>query len=36
LRLVLIDETSLNTKLVKIAGWGSLGQRLFDDAPFGH
>jgi len=35
-RLVFIDETSLNTKLVKTTGWGPLGQRLFDDAPFGH
>ena len=35
-RLVFIDETSLNTKLVKTTGWAPLGQRLIDHAPFGH
>lgn len=35
-RLVFIDETSLNTKMVKSSGWAPVGQRLFDHAPFGH
>jgi transposase len=35
-RLVFIDETSLNTKLVKSTGWAPVGQRLVDFAPFGH
>ena len=35
-RLVFIDETSLNTKLVKTSGWAPLGDRLVDHAPFGH
>ncbi len=35
-RLVFLDETSLNTKLVKTSGWAPLGERLLDQAPFGH
>ncbi len=35
-RLIFIDETSLNTKLVKTTGWAPVGQRLIDHAPFGH
>ncbi len=35
-RLLFIDETSLNTKLVKTTGWAPVGQRLIDHAPFGH
>ena len=35
-RLHFIDETSLNTKLVKTTGWAPIGQRLIDYAPFGH
>ncbi len=35
-RLCFIDETSLNTKLVKTTGWAPVGQRLIDHAPFGH
>jgi transposase len=35
-RLVFIDETSLNTKLVKTTGWAPVGERLVDHAPFGH
>lgn len=35
-RLVFIDETSLNTDLVKTTGWAPVGQRLIDYAPFGH
>lgn len=35
-RLVFIDETSLNTKLIKTSGWAPRGERLFDYAPFGH
>ena len=35
-RLVFIDETSLNTKLVKTSGWAPVGERLVDHAPFGH
>ena len=35
-RLVFIDETSLNTKMVKTTGWAPVGKRLIDHAPFGH
>ncbi len=35
-RLCFIDETSLNTKLVKTTGWAPVGQRLIEYAPFGH
>ena len=35
-RLVFVDETSLNTKLIKTTGWAPRGERLFDYAPFGH
>ena len=35
-RLVFIDETSLNTKMVKSSGWAPVGKRLIDHAPFGH
>jgi transposase len=35
-RLVFIDETSLNTKMVKTTGWAPVGERLIDYAPFGH
>ena len=35
-RLVFLDETSLNTKLVKTTGWAPRGERLIDYAPFGH
>jgi transposase len=35
-RLVFLDETSLNTKLVKTTGWAPRGQRLLDHRPFGH
>ncbi len=35
-RLVFIDETSLNTKLIKTTGWAPVGERLVDHAPFGH
>lgn len=35
-RLVFIDETSLNTKLIKTTGWAPRGERLVDYAPFGH
>ena len=35
-RLVFIDETSLETNLVKTTGWAPKGQRLIDHAPFGH
>ena len=35
-RLVFIDETSLNTKLVKTTGWAPVGERLVDHAPFGN
>ena len=35
-RLVFIDETSLNTKLVKTTGWAPVGERLVDHTPFGH
>jgi len=35
-RLVFIDETSLNTKLIKTTGWAPRGERLLDYVPFGH
>ena len=35
-RLVFIDETSTNTKLIKQTGWSPRGERLYDYAPLGH
>jgi transposase len=35
-RLVFIDETSVNTKMVRLRGRGLRGDRLRMDAPFGH
>jgi len=35
-RLYFIDETSVNTKMVRPYGWGRKGERLIMDAPFGH
>lgn len=35
-KLVFIDETSTNTKLIKQTGWAPKGKRLIDYAPFGH
>ena len=35
-RLVFLDETSLNTKLIKTTGWAPIGERLVDHTPFGH
>ncbi len=35
-RLVFIDETSVNTKMVRLRGRCPRGQRLHMDAPFGH
>jgi len=35
-RLVFIDETSLNTKLARIYGWSSRGQRCRSAIPHGH
>lgn len=35
-RLVFIDETSLNTNLVKTTGWAPVRVLLIDHAPFGH
>lgn len=35
-RIVFIDETSLNTKLIKTTGWAPVGERLIDYTPFGH
>jgi len=35
-RLCFIDETSVNTKMVRPYGWGRKGERLMMDAPFGH
>ena len=35
-RLGFIDESSLNTKMVKTSGWAPIGERLIDFAPFGH
>ncbi len=34
-RLVFIDETSTNTKLIKRAGWAAKGKRYRAQAPFG-
>ena len=31
-----LDETSLNTKLIKTTGWAPIGERLVDHTPFGH
>jgi transposase len=35
-RLVFIDETSVNTKMVRLRGRSPCGKRLPADAPFGH
>lgn len=35
-RLVFIDETSVNTKMVRLRGRSPRGQRLKANAPFGH
>lgn len=35
-RLVFIDETGTNTKMVRLRGRGPKGQRLKGKAPFGH
>jgi len=35
-RLAFIDETSLKTNMAKTTGWAPCGQRLVDNAPFGH
>ena len=35
-RLAFVDETSLNTKMVKTTGWAPVGARLVDHTPFGH
>ena len=35
-RLVFLDETSVNTKMVRLRGRVPCGQRLIMDAPFGH
>ena len=35
-RLVFIDETSLNTALVRLYGWGPEGERVRGTAPAGH
>ncbi len=35
-RLVFIDETSVNTKMVRLRGRAPCGERLRADAPFGH
>jgi len=35
-RLYFVDETSVNTKMVRPYGWGRKGERLIMDAPFGH
>jgi hypothetical protein len=35
-RLVFLDETSVNTKMVRLRGRSQRGQRLVMDAPFGH
>jgi len=35
-RLYFIDETSVNTKMVRAYGWGAKSERLMVAAPFGH
>ena len=35
-RLVFIDETSVNTKMTPLYGWGKKGERVVDKAPYGH
>ncbi|CDM61842.1 hypothetical protein LPU83_pLPU83d_0471 (plasmid) [Rhizobium favelukesii] len=35
-RLVFLDETSVNTKMVRLRGRSPRGERLITDAPFGH
>jgi len=35
-RLVFVDETSVNTKMVRLRGRCPRGERLYAEAPFGH
>lgn len=35
-RLVFLDETGVNTKMVRLYGWAPVGERCRDSAPFGH
>jgi len=35
-RFYFIDETCVNTKMVRPYGWGEKGKRLVMDCPFGH
>src|SRR5690625_2006138 len=35
-RLVFVDETSVNTRMVRLRGRSRRGTRLIADAPFGH
>ena len=35
-RLVFIDETSVNTKMTPLYGWGKKGERVIDKTPYGH
>lgn len=35
-RLVFVDETGLNTKMIRLYGRSPRGQRCYDQAPYGH
>jgi hypothetical protein len=35
-RLVFVDETSVNTKMIRLRGRAPRGKRLRAEAPFGH
>jgi transposase len=35
-RLVFLDETGVNTKMVRLYGWAAKGKRCRDSVPFGH
>jgi len=35
-RVYFLDETSVNTKMVRAYGWGIKSKRLVVDAPYGH
>jgi transposase len=35
-KLIFLDETGVNTKMVRLYGWARIGERCRDSAPFGH
>jgi transposase len=35
-RLIFLDETGAATDMVRLRGWGPIGERVLDHAPYGH